>query len=479
VKRLVVPALLFATAALLLPIVLFFQYLDVMRLDAALDAAHANFHAHDQGVGLLRDLERLKRETGRTDIVALIARVQQDAERDARVAEQIHATQHSVPPYSLRPWISLVAWLILCATFVRLAVVFVDERRRVSRTDATLLSLRSLLAAAPMAFIAWNREQRVVLWSDSAQRMFGLERARVLGATIPESLHRLRDAVEASLATTDAAEGLQVSIHNERGEAIHLSVSASRMDLHQPGTPTIAAVVEDITPHREREARRLDAVRAQRDVLIREVHHRIKNHLQGVAGLLRQHLAGKPLLQPLLETATAQILTIAAVHGLQGELRGRALDLRSMVSRIAASISGIMHVPIVLGETCAELEGWCVEEEEAVAIAMVLNEILMNAVKHRARSGADTMIRVGAQRERDSIGIRIGNPGFLPPRFNFAMGAQVGNGLGLVKSLLPHQGAMLDIREEDDMVVATLTISAPHLRRMDAEECVDPIALEP
>ena len=56
---------------------------------------------------------------------------------------------------------------------------------------------------------------------------------------------------------------------------------------------------------------------------VREAHHRIKNHLQGVAGLLRQHLGDKPLLQPLLESGHgAEVPTIAAVHYLHGELEG-------------------------------------------------------------------------------------------------------------------------------------------------------------
>jgi PAS domain S-box-containing protein len=374
--------------------------------------------------------------------------------------------------------LTLVALASLALAFVLVASRARRAGRNAQRADEALRSLRTLLAAAPMAFVAWNRERGVVLWSDSAERMFGTPRGRVLGAPLPESLRQLRDEVEHALTATEAPIGLSVNLRNEQGELMHLSVSASRMELQIPGESTIAAVIEDMTSHRLREARRIDAVRAQRDALIREVHHRIKNHLQGVAGLLRQHLAGKPLLQPLLEAATAQVLTIAAVHGLQGELAGRALDLRSMVSRIAASISGIMHVPIVLGDTCADLEGTCMAEEEAVPIAMVLNEILMNAVKHRARDGTDALIRVGAERGNDSVSIRISNQGFLPPRFDLASGIQVGTGLGLAKSLLPQEGARLHIAEAGDLVVATLTVSELHLCFADTSRHHESEAME-
>lgn len=390
----------------------------------------------------------------------------QDVEQDAAASARLAAAAANLPASGVPAWTWLagLALLVACAAFGHAVGVATREARRKRRSDDALRSLRSLLAAAPLAFVGWNRERGVVLWSDSAQRMFGLQRERVLGEPMPDFLLPLSALVEAALEVADAARALPVTVRTERGEPVHLSVSAHRLHEAGPGSATIAAVIEDVTSHREREARRLDALRAQRDALIREVHHRIKNHLQGVAGLLRQHLAGKPLLQPLLESATAQVLTIAAVHGLQGELQGHGLDLRSMVSRIAASISGIMHVPIVLGETCAGLEGLSLAEDEAVAIAMVLNEILMNAVKHRARGSDDAMIRVATRRVGDAVAIRVANRGFLPPRFDFALGAQVGTGLGLVKSLLPPQGATLAIAEEGDLVVATLAISAPLLR---------------
>jgi PAS domain S-box-containing protein len=474
-KRVAIPVLLFVSVSVLLTATVVWHVRDDAARQDRLAAAVAPFAAGDQGVGVLRELESLARDPVHAGLARrLIAQEQQRVERDAVLVATARAPEAS-------PGLVVLALAALSYLFLTLALVIVRARRaarNAGRADDALRSLRSLLAAAPMAFVAWSRESGVTLWSDSAERMFGIERERVLGSPLPEAMAPLREEVERALTSSDASLGLPVSLRGDQGERMHLLVSASRMELQVPGESTIAAVIEDMTPHRLLEARRLDAVRAQRDALIREVHHRIKNHLQGVAGLLRQHLAGKPLLQPLLEAATAQVLTIAAVHGLQGEVAGHALDLRSMVSRIAASISGIMHVPIVLGDSCAELEGLCLTEDEAVPVAMVLNEVLMNAVKHRARDGSDALIRVGARLHDGEVGIRVSNQGFLPPRFDFASGAQIGTGLGLVKSLLPQEGARLEIAEEGDLVVATLTLSAPHLCFAAVVRARDAVALE-
>lgn len=55
--------------------------------------------------------------------------------------------------------------------------------------------------------------------------------------------------------------------------------------------------------------------------------------------------------------------------------------------------------------------------------------------------------------------------GFLPQRFNFELGAQIGTGLSLIKSLLPSQGATLAIVERGHLVVAILNLSMPSVLR--------------
>lgn len=358
------------------------------------------------------------------------------------------------------------------AVFVAMFAVFRVELRRshgVPRhADDAIYSLQSLLVAVPQAFLAWNMRRGVVLWSDAAERLFGLARADVLGLPLPPELAPVESLQTTHLDGVDAATGVTVALRDRGGGPIHAEVTLTRLPLAD-GDSIFAALIEDTTPRRLREARRLDEVRAQRDALVREVHHRIKNSLHGVAGLLRQHLAGRPLLKPLLDAVTAQVLTIAAVHGLQSEIKSGALNLRALVARIAASISGIMHAPIVLSSGCAALDGFCVAEEESVPVAMMLNEILMNAVKHRLHNDGEALVHVEALCRRDGAAILVSNPGFLPPRFNLELGVQVGTGLGLVKSLLPSEGATLGIAERGHLVVATLDLLAPNVVRPNDE----------
>ncbi|WP_377161791.1 histidine kinase dimerization/phosphoacceptor domain -containing protein [Roseateles sp. UC29_93] len=68
-----------------------------------------------------------------------------------------------------------------------------------------------------------------------------------------------------------------------------------------------------MTQQRAQEAARLEAAIAQRELLVREVHHRIKNNLQGVAGLLQQIAARRPEVRTVINEAVGQVQAIAQV----------------------------------------------------------------------------------------------------------------------------------------------------------------------
>ena len=67
----------------------------------------------------------------------------------------------------------------------------------------------------------------------------------------------------------------------------------------------------------EAERQRLLHAQRQRDLLIREVHHRIKNNLQGVTGLLRQHVGEHPELRDVIERAKKGTPVLGICNGFQ------------------------------------------------------------------------------------------------------------------------------------------------------------------
>jgi two-component sensor histidine kinase len=199
-----------------------------------------------------------------------------------------------------------------------------------------------------------------------------------------------------------------------------------------------------------------------RDTVVREVHHRIKNHLQGVAGLLRQHADEHPEIRPVMNTAITQIQAVAAIHGLQGKQAGSRVNLCDMVSSISSTVSNLTNAQIVPSIMVDSAMPAQISENEAVAIALILNELIMNAVKHSPISeDSRKTIRIGVTSARKAAQIRIFNQGKLPLGFNFERSQETGNGLSLVHSLLPLEGASLRITAANGGVETVMDLSPP------------------
>ncbi|NOT12140.1 MAG: PAS domain-containing protein [Methylococcaceae bacterium] len=215
----------------------------------------------------------------------------------------------------------------------------------------------------------------------------------------------------------------------------------------------------DISERKSKEQQRLNRELAQRDVLVREVHHRIKNNIQGITGILRQFAEAHPETVVPINQAIGQMKSLGVVYGLQGRDSKSSVQLSELLTSIAKDIETLWNVRIELDLLMAN--GICsVSEKEAVPLALVLNELLSNAVKHAGHpEQVNVILRFDASNE--TILILIRNKGLLPPGFDFENRREINTGLNLVASLLPRTGVRLCFKQQDTDVVTLLECQAP------------------
>lgn len=244
------------------------------------------------------------------------------------------------------------------------------------------------------------------------------------------------------------------------GRIIDIALSSSPIvanDLVQGITFT----AQDITTTKQAEQARLTHESSQRDALVREVHHRIKNNLQGVIGLLRQHITGNPDIQPVLEAAIAQVNTIAVIHGLQSRLPQQELRLRELlleVSNAAAAMALVTHPPAIKDTQSGDV--W-LDSGATVTIALILNELVHNAFKH-GRHADGTGVAIALSGDDRLTTVHISNPGdSWPGNLDLTTGKGCGTGLDLIRTLLPRHGAQLNLYGDGTMLYVELVLSTP------------------
>jgi two-component sensor histidine kinase len=213
----------------------------------------------------------------------------------------------------------------------------------------------------------------------------------------------------------------------------------------------------DITEAKQRERERIVQEVELRDTLVREVHHRIKNNLQGVAGLLRNTAALHPSLQAPLTSAISQVHSIALIHGLQGRNALSSVQLCDLITEIASSQQTLWQKTITVSMP-SDMQYYRIVETETVPLALVLNELIANAIKHGKQ---DTDIKIGVSVLPSHIEVRVTNNGKIASKNDGSCSPIAGTGLKLVDSLLPKKGAKLSWKQQGEYVITMLEITAP------------------
>jgi PAS domain S-box-containing protein len=219
-------------------------------------------------------------------------------------------------------------------------------------------------------------------------------------------------------------------------------------------------IFKDITERKRIEVERTAYARQQRQALVREIHHRIKNNLQGVIGILGLQVGYHPEAKLALDLAMGQLQSVATVYGLQSKNATSDIELFDMIVAISNALESLIRTPIQATLEHAGAPHFLVVRDEAVPLALVLNELLTNAAKHGLPSQPIKVCLSGAG---DCAQVCITNPGTLPAGFDFDHRRGLGTGLGLVKSMLPPNGACLALISRGGEVTAQLELRPPVL----------------
>jgi two-component sensor histidine kinase len=209
--------------------------------------------------------------------------------------------------------------------------------------------------------------------------------------------------------------------------------------------------------HRDREL-------ITKDATIREIHHRVKNNLQTVAALLRLQARwiDGPEATAALEEAVRRVGSIAIVHETLSQAVEETVDFDDVVDRLSRLVT---DVGSLAGAIRVRREGSFgkLDAEQATPLAMVITELLQNAVEHGYGEPGDPtegLIVIRADRRPSSLAVVIDDDGHgLPDGFD--VDAADSLGLTIVRTLVESElrGRLTLGKSPDGGTRADLTIS--------------------
>ncbi len=208
--------------------------------------------------------------------------------------------------------------------------------------------------------------------------------------------------------------------------------------------------------------RRRDRELVTKDATIREIHHRVKNNLQTVAALLRLQARriDSPSGREGLEEAVRRVGAIAVVHDTLSQTFDESVDFDAVADQLIGLVAevGSREEPVTI---LRKGSFGTVGSEVATPLAMVLTELLQNALEHGFPSGGPGLVQVTAARSETEVRVEILDDGIGVPA-GFDAGESASLGLSIVRTLVGELGGRFSIgpapQERGDGTIAELVV---------------------
>ena len=323
----------------------------------------------------------------------------------------------------------------------------ISERRRMEDR------FRQVVEAAPNAMVMINRQGIIEMVNAQTERVFGYQRDEMLGRSVemlvPERFRGahpgLRGAFFHDPLSRPMGAGRDLYALRKDGSEFPVEIGLNPIETEE-GTMVLSAVV-DISDRKHREEGIRGALR-EKEVLLGEIHHRVKNNLQIVHSLLDLQSAriSDPLVQEMLRDSQNRIRSMALIHQtLYGSKDFAKVDFDLFLDALAPNLIGSYGVDAERIRLVVDVVQVALPIDAAVPCGLVVNELISNALKHAFRPGQDGEITVSLKRHSiNEVTLSVADNGSgLPDGVDATNTATLG--LQLVSLLTEQLGGVLTI----------------------------------
>jgi two-component sensor histidine kinase len=188
--------------------------------------------------------------------------------------------------------------------------------------------------------------------------------------------------------------------------------------------------------------------------MVSEINHRVRNTLQAVAGLLRMEMDQQPArpIEQVLGRAMARLQSVAVVHDMLSSPHLRFVDIKQAARRIV-QLTCQTAAPGAEIETKVSGARVMLPSQQATNVAMILSELVDNAVRHGLSNVAEGRILVSLAEGGGQVVIEVADNGAGFPA-GFELDRDSGLGLKVARALVEEElGGCLDIESDNGLTV--------------------------
>lgn len=285
------------------------------------------------------------------------------------------------------------------------SIVDVERQYQIGSPDEREQRFRRVFDDGPMGIVLVGTDFRFLAVNRAFCEMLGYDDTELLERGFPEVTHpddvdENREAARQLFSGEATAMRLEKRYLTRTGDTVYVRLSGWPIRNSAGAVTHVLNVVQDITAQKEARASaaRLRGALEERDTLLREVHHRVKNNLQVVSSLLTLQLGHlqDPATRMMVQESQSRISAMALVHEKLYQADDLAhvdlqVYLKSVTRAVGHAYSGSAHQVDVR----VDVESIPLDLDSAVRCGLIVNELASNAYKHAFPGRSTGRIEIG------------------------------------------------------------------------------------
>lgn len=320
---------------------------------------------------------------------------------------------------------------------------------------------RALLDTIPDTVLAHDERGIITFANEGSVELLGIKPADLVGTEVsafvpPEEVPAMAERKRRRLAGETATFRYRIELLRADGQRVPADVSSKPIS-NSGAFGTNLEILRDRSDSERAEAE-LQRLATERDLLLQEGRHRMKNDLNLIRSMLSLQ-AGKASEQAVARTlseAADRVAVMSDVYEALSADHGVDFDSQQLLSRFVERLAASV-IPELVEIEC-DVEQFSLDARRAVAVGTALNELVTNAVKYAFDGVANPRISIRVRQDAEGVVTVVVSDNGAGIELDQDRHVSFGLGLTLVQAIAEQHNGSLQISSADGTVVeVTLT----------------------